>query len=160
MDLSKQSQDQPQDQGELRSPQDVIPHRPPFLFLDHIVCCEEWRVIGRYRFSSADPMFSGHFPQRPLVPGVLLIEGAAQTLAYWALRQRPEHWVLLTGVDRAKWTSPVTPEQDLEYQVEITRAKMGLVIAQTRVLCEGQVAMTAQIKGYLQARQEDDLPHK
>ena len=138
-----------------RAPQDVIPHRPPFLFLDHVTCCEEDRVVGEYTFPSEDPIFAGHFPQRPLVPGVLLIEGAAQTLAYWALQKRPDHWVLLTGVDRAKWVRTVSPEETLEYHVEITRAKLGLVIAQVTVVCGGETAMTALIKGYLQARQDD-----
>ena len=139
----------------IQSPQNVIPHRPPFLFLDEVTLCEERSVIGHYTFSSADPIFAGHFPQRPLVPGVLMIEGAAQTLAYWALREHPNHWVLLTGVDRAKWTRTILPEETLEYHVDITRAKMGLVIASVEVFCGGETAMTAQIKGFLQARADD-----
>ena len=139
--------------AELAPPDHVIPHRPPFLFLNEVTYCEGQRVVGNYVFSSQDPMFSGHFPRRPLVPGVLLIEGAAQTLAYWALLKHPEHWVLLTGVDRAKWSRTVSPDQPVEYQVEVSRAKMGLVIAQVTVLCEEETVMTALIKGYLQARE-------
>ena len=148
MDVSEHSQSL----MKFQPPEEVIPHRPPFLFLDQVLSCEERRVVGSYSFSSTDPMFTGHFPQRPLVPGVLLIEGAAQTLAYWALLKNPEHWVLLTGVDRAKWTRPISPDEMLEYHVEITRAKLGLVIAQVEIICEGEMAMQAQIKGYLQAR--------
>lgn len=148
MDVSERAQSL----TKFRPPEEVIPHRPPFLFLDQVLSCEERRVVGSYSFSITDPMFAGHFPQRPLVPGVLLIEGAAQTLAYWALLKHPEHWVLLTGVDRAKWTRPISPDEILEYHVEITRTKLGLVIAQVEVMCEGEIAMTAQIKGYLQAR--------
>lgn len=142
----------------LPSPVDVIPHRAPFLFLDRVTSCEERAATGHYQFSPQDPLFEGHFPERPIVPGVLLAEGAAQLLAYWALLKRPGHWVLLTGIDRAKWSREVIPGDQLTYHVEITRAKLGLVVASARVLCGEEVAMTAQIKGYLQMRsasQED-----
>ena len=140
---------------EFPPPREVIPHRDPFLFLDEVIRCEERHVVGVYTFRSFNPLFDGHFPQRPITPGVLLIEGAAQTLAYWALRARPDHWVLLTGVDKAKWSREVLPDQRLEYHVEVKRAKLGLVIAQVTVTHEEVTVMSALIKGYLQPKQAE-----
>jgi 3-hydroxyacyl-[acyl-carrier-protein] dehydratase len=112
------------------SPSNVLPHRDPFLFLDEIIECEDKTVIGRRTFTESDSFFKGHFPNNPLVPGVVLIEALSQTLAYWALRQHPNHWVLLTGIDRAKIMVPVRPNDTIEFKVQILKAKMGLVIAQ------------------------------
>lgn len=136
----------------LPAPREVIPHRSPFLFLDEVISCEEMRVIGAYTFPASDPIFDGHFPQRPITPGVLILEGVAQTLAYWALKAHPDHWVLLTGVDRAKWSREVLPDQRIEYHVEVKKAKLGLVVAQATALHDGQTVMNALIKGYLQPR--------
>lgn len=139
----------------LPCPTDVIPHRAPFLFIDDIISCTNDEVAGRYRFSAEMPFFAGHFPGRPLVPGVLLLEGAAQTLAYWALRERPKNWVLLTGVERAKWTAAVEPDQEVVYMVRVTRAKMNLVIAEVDVTRGGERVLSARIKGYLQTRVQE-----
>jgi 3-hydroxymyristoyl/3-hydroxydecanoyl-(acyl carrier protein) dehydratase len=83
---------------------------------------------------------------------VILIEALAQTLGYWALRERPEHWVLLTGVDAAKFSQVVQPDEEVVFTVEVLKARRGLVVAQGRChVGERQVAQ-AQIKGFLQPR--------
>ena len=134
----------------LPPPIEVIPHRPPMLFLDAVENCEQNSIVGRYRFRSRDPIFAGHFPEHPIVPGVLLLEGAAQTLAYWALLRHPGHLVLLTGTESAKWSQPIYPEETLHYHVTILKAKLGLVIAEVTVKVSDKIALTAKIKGFLQ----------
>ena len=130
----------------------VIPHRAPFLFLDHISFCEHRQIIGQYRFTKQQDIFKGHFPDRPIVPGVLILEGAAQTLAYWALLHHPHHWVLLTGTEQAKWSHPVYPEQLLTYQIKVIKVKLGLVIANVEVYVEDNLVLNAKIKGFLQKK--------
>lgn len=139
----------------LAAPIAVIPHRPPFLLLQKVLECNEQSIIGTYRFSSHDPIFNGHFPNHPIVPGVLLLEGAAQTLAYWALQKHPHHLVLLTGTDQAKWSHPVYPEQEIHYHVTILRVKLGLVIAKLTVQVLDQTVFSAKIKGYLKPSPPD-----
>ena len=63
----------------------VIPHRDPFLLVDSITELREGFVVGVRTFRSEEPFFAGHFPGHPVVPGVLLLEGLAQTMAYHAL---------------------------------------------------------------------------
>ena len=135
----------------LAPPMEIIPHRPPFLLLDQVLECSDHFIVGTYRFANDNPIFNGHFPQQPIVPGVLLLEGAAQTLAYWALQNHPHHLVLLTGTDQAKWTHPVYPEQEIRYQVTILRAKLGLVVAEVNVQTNHRSVFSAKIKGYLKS---------
>lgn len=144
------------EQSILRSPEEVIPHRAPFLFLREVDFCSDLSARGRYSFSSTNPIFAGHFPERPIVPGVLILEGAAQVLAYWALLKRPHNWVLLTGVEHAKWSAPVYPDQEITYHVEVTKTKLSIVIAEVEVFCGEQRVLKATIKGFLQRRSEDD----
>ena len=137
-------------------PIEILPHRPPFLFLDEVIECEEDQVVGRRMFTEKDSFFKGHFPNNPLVPGVVLIEALGQTLAYWALRRHPNHWVLLTGVERAKIMKPVRPNEVIEFRVKIIKAKMGLVIAEGSCYRESNKTVEvarAQIKGFLQNKE-------
>ena len=138
--------------NELPPPSHIIPHRPPFLFLDRVSTCQDMEARGHYRFNRDNPIFQGHFPEQAIVPGVLILEGGAQTLAYWALSQKPNHLVLLTGVEQAKWSTQVLPEEEIIYQVEILKVKLGLVMAILKVYVNGKEVCQAKIKGYLKSK--------
>ena len=88
--------------SELPKPEEVLPHRPPFLFLDRIVELSPTRVVGVRTFRPDEDFFKGHFPGEPIVPGVILIEGLAQTMGYYALYHRKAPRVFLVGIDRAR----------------------------------------------------------
>ena len=137
---------------ELPPPSHIIPHRTPFLFLDRVSTCQDMEVCGHYRFAHDNPIFQGHFPEQAIVPGVLILEGGAQTLAYWALSRKPNHLVLLTGVEQAKWNTQVFPEEDITYQVEILKVKLGLVMAKLKVYVNEKEVCQAKIKGYLKSK--------
>jgi 3-hydroxyacyl-[acyl-carrier-protein] dehydratase len=101
----------------------LIPHRPPFLFLDRVeelepgVRCVAWMSVG-----AEDAIFSGHFPGRPIVPGVLLIEAVAQTGAVMMASSAAEgsaENTLLAAVNRFKFMKPVTPGQSV--RIETTK---------------------------------------
>lgn len=144
------------DTSALPAPEEVLPHRPPFLFLDEVISCEEERAVAQRRFDETEPFFAGHFPTRPVVPGVILIEALAQTLGYWALRERPDRWVLLTGVDGAKFSQVVEPGDLVTFTVEVLKARRGLVVAQGLCHVGERLVAQAQIKGYLQPRSADN----
>lgn len=143
--MSDQSPD-----GALPPPIDVLPHRPPFLFLDRMVSCAEKQAVGERTFPASEPFFAGHFPGNPVVPGVILVEGLAQTLAYLALRQTAGGTVLLTGVDGCKIRRPVRPGETVTYQVAVTRARRNMVIAEGKVEVDGAHVLSATLKGFIQ----------
>ena len=126
----------------------VIPHRQPFLFLSEVSECSKDHAIGHHRFES-EAFFKGHFPQHPIVPGVILIEGLAQTLAYLALKQVPEDAVMLTGVEDCVIRASVHPGDRVTYKVDIIRTKLRMVIAQCEVLVGDKHILKTKLKGFI-----------
>ena len=126
----------------------VIPHREPFLFIDRVVELSERRVVATRLFRGDEAFFRGHFPQRAVVPGVLLIEGLAQTMAYFALCQQPKGQVFLVGVDRARFRSIVEPDQEVTFEVEIGEQRFGMLTGRGRAKRGTVRVADASITGY------------
>ena len=109
---------------------EVIPHRYPFLLIDKIVEFEEGkRAVGIKNVTMNEPFFQGHFPGRPIMPGVLIAEALAQTGAFVIL-QKPEfkgNIAVFTGINNFKFKRQVTPGDTLRLEVELTkfRSVMG-----------------------------------
>ena len=116
------------DTGLLPKPIDVLPHRPPFLFVDTVHTCDATTATATYQFAG-NAFFEGHFPGRPVVPGVILLEGLAQTLAYLALRRVGDGTVFLTGVNACKIRRMVEPGETVTYRIEVQRTKLKMVVA-------------------------------
>ncbi len=142
----------------LPPPEAVLPHRAPFLFLDRILAVDARRCVSERLFEADESFFAGHFPGNPIVPGVILIEAMAQTLGYLALRQRPDHAVLLTGVEKCRIRRPVRPGQSVRFEVEIVRQRMQLVIAQGKAYVGETLCASARIKGFLGPRDMASVP--
>jgi 3-hydroxyacyl-[acyl-carrier-protein] dehydratase len=103
---------------------EILPHRPPFLFVDRVLELEPGRrAVGLKNVSVGEPFFAGHFPGRPIMPGVLIIEALAQVGAV-ALLSTPDtrgRIALFGGVDRVRFRRPVVPGDQLRLEVEIVR---------------------------------------
>jgi 3-hydroxyacyl-[acyl-carrier-protein] dehydratase len=101
----------------------MIPHRPPFLLLDRVEELEPgMRCVAWMSVDPEDAIFSGHFPGRPLLPGVLMIEAVGQTAAVMMAAAAAEGTIgnaLLASVNRFKFLKPVTPGQDV--RIETTK---------------------------------------
>src|SRR5947199_5271955 len=101
----------------------ALPHRYPFLLVDRIIdICGDESAIGIKNVTANEPQFQGHFPGNPVFPGVLLIEGMAQTAgAICILSQmhgnQPSSVYFMT-IDKAKFRKPVLPEDTVEYHVK------------------------------------------
>ncbi len=128
--------------------QEVLPHRYPFLLVDYI---EELlpgqRAVGIKNVSLNEPYFQGHFPGRPLMPGVLIIEALAQVGAVAVLTQ-PENRGkigLFAGIDRARFRKPVLPGHVLRLEVELIAKRGSLGKGRGRALVDGEVAAEAEI---------------
>lgn len=115
----------------------LLPHRPPFLFVDEVVECTESFVRAKRQFRPDESFFAGHFPGQPIVPGVLLIEAMAQTFACLALKNAPSAQVFLTGVDRARFRHPVLPGDVIEISVQRDETHLGLTRARASVSVRG-----------------------
>ena len=137
-------------ESNLPPPLDVLPHRPPFLFVDRVLSCDDETATAEYTFEDND-FFAGHFPDRPIVPGVILLEGLAQTLAYLALRQLGGGSVLLTGFESAKIRKPVVPGDTVQYSVRVETFRHRMVIAKGRITVGGQLTAEARLKGFVEA---------
>ena len=91
---------------------EVLPHRPPFLFVDKILDLTETRVVGLKNVTMNEPFFEGHFPNNPIVPGVVIIEAMAQTAGVVVsenLINRNDQSVLFMSINKAKFRKPVCP---------------------------------------------------
>ena len=103
----------------------IIPHRYPFLLVDRIIECDfESRIVGIKNVTADEPFFQGHFPEYPVMPGVLIIEALAQTaciLGLKILKLEGQSSVFFTGIDGAKFRKPVIPGDQL--RLELTKLK-------------------------------------
>jgi 3-hydroxyacyl-[acyl-carrier-protein] dehydratase len=127
---------------------DVLPHRPPFLFVDRIVELTDTKVVGVRTFPPDEPYFKGHFPEHPVVPGVLLLEGLAQTMAYYALFHRKAPRVFLVGIDRARFRSIVEPGKEVTYEVTVGEERFGTLNGKGKVRAGETRIAEAELMGY------------
>ncbi|WP_406666658.1 3-hydroxyacyl-ACP dehydratase FabZ [Gallaecimonas sp. GXIMD1310] len=111
---------------------DHLPHRYPFLLVDRVL---DYKVgeylVARKNVTINEPFFVGHFPQKPVMPGVLLLEAMAQAtgiLAFKTANQKPEDGVLyyFAGIDNARFKRPVVPGDTLTFEVSISKLKAGI----------------------------------
>lgn len=128
----------------------ALPHRYPFLMVDRVVGmrADEF-AIGIKNVTANEPQFMGHFPENPVFPGVLMIEGMAQTAGVLAIvsgaANGPSKSVFFLTIDKAKFRRQVRPGDTLEYHVtkKTRRKNMWWYIGQARV--DGQIAAEAEV---------------
>jgi 3-hydroxyacyl-[acyl-carrier-protein] dehydratase len=136
---------------DIQAIRDILPHRYPMLLVDAIVELEEERIVGIKNVTVNEPFFVGHFPDYPVMPGVLIVEAMAQVAGVLVLNQiadRKRKLVLLASVEEAKFRRPVVPGDQLRIEMKVAKrkatvAKMfgqatvnGLVVAEARVMCK------------------------
>ncbi len=125
--------------------QEILPHRYPFLLVDRIVELEEGkRAVGLKNVTINEEFFNGHFPQYPVMPGVLIVEALAQVSAVIMLTKEGNEGRLglLAGIDECRFKKQVKPGDQLRLEVEITRIKgsigkgKGLATVDGEMVCE------------------------
>ena len=137
-----------------KAPIEVLPHRPPFMLVDEVLECPTDTIRAIRTFREDEDFFKGHFPGNPIVPGVLLIEGMAQSFAYLAMTQAGTHAVYLTGIDRARFRKPVRPGDTVEFNVRFESQRMGLIMGKGEATVNGVRVASAKLTG---AKMEDAL---
>ena len=109
---------------------EILPHRYPMLLVDRILEISEKRVVGIKNVSANEPFFQGHFPEYPIMPGVLVVEALAQCGGVLALRgmaDRDEKVVLFASIDECRFRAPVVPGDQLRLELEILRRRGGVI---------------------------------
>ena len=133
---------------DLPTPDALLPHRPPFLFVDELLSIVPGEsASGRWRLTGDEWFFAGHFPGRPTLPGVLMCEAIAQVgaLAVLADERYAGKLPLFGGLDGARFRRQVGPGDTLELEVEMGRLSSRAGKGTGRALLDGQVATECQL---------------
>jgi 3-hydroxyacyl-[acyl-carrier-protein] dehydratase len=126
----------------------LLPHRYPFLLVDRVLELEpRQRIVALKNVTVNEEFFNGHFPEKPLMPGVLIIESMAQAAGLLMLTEEQHHGKIpyFTGIDNAKFRKTIVPGDQIILEVEVLRLKgnVGRVKAYAKVA--GQVATEAEL---------------
>jgi len=125
-----------------------LPHRYPFLLVDRIIECNgDDSCIGIKNVTYNEPQFQGHFPEQPVMPGVLIIEALAQTAALLTFsEERAEDAVYyFAGIDGARFKKPVLPGDQLIMTAKLERERAGIYKFQVQATVDGELAAEANI---------------
>lgn len=128
-----------------------LPHRYPFLLVDRVSVLEPGKTIKALKnVTINEPYFMGHFPQRPVMPGVLILEALAQASAILGFETQgkvldDKTVVYFVGIDNARFKRPVEPGDQLELESTILRHKSGIFKFATRALVGGELAAEAEL---------------
>ncbi len=109
----------------------MLPHMYPFLLVDRIVEIDPGkRIVGIKNVTYNEPFFPGHFPERPIMPGVLIVEAMAQTAGILAFKSVPDpdkkKPVYFLGMDHVRFRKPVIPGDQLRFELEVTRHRQAI----------------------------------
>jgi 3-hydroxyacyl-[acyl-carrier-protein] dehydratase len=129
--------------------QSLLPHRYPFLLVDRVVECEPGKRLAAIKNVTVnEPFFQGHFPSKPVMPGVLLIEAMAQATGLLAMESADvpkEAIYYLVGVDKARFKSPVVPGDQVRLEVEVLKHRRDIWVFAAEAKVDGKMVASAEI---------------
>jgi len=138
--------------------QKILPHRYPFLLVDRVIDLKPKEYIEAYKnVSISEPVFQGHFPDHPIYPGVMIIEGMAQAggvLAFKSLDNASQEEienkvVYFMSIDKAKFRSPVTPGDKLVYKINVIKNKGAVWQLEAKAYVDDKVVAQAELKAMI-----------
>ena len=127
----------------------VLPHRDPFLWVTRVLACDPGQsVVAELDVSPDLPLFQGHFPDYPVLPGVILMEALAQAASFSVLVDRGDEGAIgfLTGIDGAKFRRQVRPGETVRLEGTIVKSSRRLCVAEVKASVDGEVCATATQK--------------
>lgn len=127
----------------------ILPHRYPFLLIDRVVDLErKKRIVALKNVTINEPFFQGHFPEKPIMPGVLIVEAIAQAgglLLLTEVPNRDELLMVFTGIERARFRRPVVPGDQLRIEVEVLAWRMTAARLEGKAYVGDKVAAEATV---------------
>ena len=138
--------------------QKILPHRYPFLLVDRITDLKQGEFIEGYKnVSISEPVFQGHFPDHPIYPGVMIIEGMAQAggvLAFKSMDNASQEEienkvVYFMSIDKAKFRAPVTPGDQLVYKINVIKNKGAVWQLDAKAYVDDKVVAQAELKAMI-----------
>lgn len=141
---------------------EILPHRYPFLLIDRVIdIVRKKRIVAIKNVTVNEPFFTGHFPDYPIMPGVLIVEAVAQAGAALLLTEIPDRsnkLTVFTGIERAKFRKPVVPGDQLRIEVDVIVWRATAVKMQGRTFVDGQLACEAIVTCQLVPRKSESEP--
>ena len=139
---------------DIREIMGLLPHNYPFLLVDRILEIEPGkRIVGIKNVTYNEPFFPGHFPGKPIMPGVLIVEAMAQTAGVLAFKSIPEEEqgrpVLFLGLDNVRFRRPVVPGDQLRMELEITRHRQAIWGFRGKAFVEDKLVAEADLLAML-----------
>jgi 3-hydroxyacyl-[acyl-carrier-protein] dehydratase len=139
----------------------ILPHRYPMLLVDRVVELEAERIVGIKNVTANEPFFSGHFPDFPVMPGVLIVEAMAQTAGVLVLKSIPDReskLVLLVSIEFAKFRRPVVPGDQLRIEMTVIKRKASVAKMAGRATVDGLLVAEAEVMCKLADKNEAQPP--
>jgi 3-hydroxyacyl-[acyl-carrier-protein] dehydratase len=135
----------------------ILPHRYPFLLVDRILEWDTERIVGIKNVTLNEPFFIGHFPDFPVMPGVLIVEAMAQVAGVLVLKSiadRHKKLVLLAAIENARFRRPVVPGDTLRLEMSVIKRKTTVAKMAGRATVDGQLVAEAEVMCKLADKEE------
>ena len=139
---------------EIQEIMNILPHAYPFLLVDRIIELEAGkRIVGIKNVTYNEPFFPGHFPGRPIMPGVLIVEAMAQTAGILVFKSLPQEQyktpVYFLAIDHVRFRKPVVPGDQLHLELEITKQRQSIWGFKGKALVDGKLVAEAELLAML-----------
>jgi 3-hydroxyacyl-[acyl-carrier-protein] dehydratase len=131
---------------------ELLPHNYPFMLVDRILELEPAKkIVAIKNVTFNEPYFPGHFPQKPIMPGVLIVEAMAQTGGILAFKSFPDKKgsVFFTGIDDARFRKPVTPGDQLKLVIEVIKHRREIWLFDGKAFVDNELVAEAKIMAML-----------
>jgi len=129
---------------------EILPHRYPFLFVDSVKELTEEKIIAQKNCTINEPFFQGHFPDYPIMPGVLQIEGLAQVAGIF-LKDKYKNELdesiipLFLGIDKARFKKEIRPSDEIIYEIKLDEKRETIFFVSGKITCNGKLCTKARL---------------